>query len=115
MVPSKGEAASRQSRWKRDDATGLLARNLRRMAGKIKEKGALARQSIPIPQAGDAPESARFSLHARLWHPTPAAGTIILKDDLGTPAKMYGKSVQPYGISIHHDFVSRTLVVPGSR
>jgi len=42
MVPSKGEAASRQSRWKRDDATGLLARNLRRMAGKIKGKGAVA-------------------------------------------------------------------------
>src|SRR3970282_2171124 len=40
--------------------------------------------------------------------------TLVLKDDSGTAAKMYGKSIQAYGIRIHHEFGSRTLVVPAS-
>jgi len=49
------------------------------MRAKIKKKGTLAWQSIAIPQAGDAPELARFTLHARLWALTPEKGTVILE------------------------------------
>src|SRR5574341_738806 len=58
-LPSKGEAASRQSHSKRNLATGLLARNLRRMAGKIKQKGGLddladflLQALLPDPEGG---------------------------------------------------------------
>lgn len=60
-------------------ATGLLARNLRRMAGNIKEKGTLARQSTAISHAGDAPESARFSPHDRLWSLMPTQSAMIFR------------------------------------